>query len=216
MHQRHQAVTVAALVLGVLTTPLVACGSVQNGGQGAPWKTAPQVDTRTAAQQDSALGMRRVASVADTTLQGVLGLTDDSFAGTVTVVSPGLLLPPPRRGQSMLRSVLDKRTRAETHQVYVSVQYSSQNWAFWNSAAGENAGPLEFVGISRDVVSCDAGGYCTHRETFGATIPAETLRRNPEYRVRFYAQNGDTMTVRVGAAQVGPVLAALDSLKRGH
>ena len=111
-----------------------------------------------------------------------------------------------------LRSFVDRRTGETAHQLYVSDSYfgAERDW----SAARDSAGsPLQFVKISHDEISCDAG--CSYVEEFAAILPESELRASPGgLAVTFISPSGDEKTIVISGDRIAAQLAAIDA-RRG-
>ena len=111
-----------------------------------------------------------------------------------------------------LRSFVDRRTGETAHQLYVSDSYfgAERDW----SAARDSAGsPLQFVKISHDEISCDAG--CSYVEEFAAILLESKLRASPGgLAVTFISPSGDEKTIVISGDRIAAQLAAIDA-KRG-
>jgi hypothetical protein len=108
-----------------------------------------------------------------------------------------------------LRSFVDLRTGEAAHQLYVSDSYfgAERDW----NAARDNAGrPLQFVQISSDEISCDAG--CSYVEEFAAILPESELRASPGgLAVTFLSPSGDEKTIVISGDRIAAQLAAIDA-----
>ena len=100
-------------------------------------------------------------------------ITDDKFEPRITVVSPAAQAGP---GEVfMLRSYVDKQTKAVTHQLYAEIDYQAPDWRFYNAAYDDRTHEHEFIAIEQKVGECLAPslltpGGCEHIETFGASL----------------------------------------------
>lgn len=138
-------------------------------------------------------------------------VTGTSFEPRWTVVSPSGRAYDAEGVLFVLRSWVDRRSKAVSHQLYVQHRYRA-DWKFWQSANDEGAKALKFSSISRDVGSC-ARSTCEHTESFGVDVADSVIRLNPNgYSVKFYAKNGETMIVQINAAQMRAQFSAIDSL----
>lgn len=113
-----------------------------------------------------------------------------------------------------LRSFMNKKSGQVAHQLYVSDHYDGY-WEIWSRANSEDAQPLEFVSISRDVVYCGSGyAGCSLSEVFGAFIPDTDLRTHQDgYSVKFYAKSGKQMVIRLSSEQIRKQLKAIDDFQ---
>lgn len=144
-------------------------------------------------------------------LQSTTQVTGSQFepASTVTGIERNLCT-----GQAScrysLRSFVPKNGARASHQLYVDVFYTG-NWAFFESASADAATPLTFTTVGTSDVDCSSA--CLYQETFGAAIPDSTLRaRSAGYAVKFYARNGQTLTVPLDSVQIHAQLRVVDSL----
>jgi len=112
---------------------------------------------------------------------------------------------------SLLRSFIDTRTGETVHQLYVEDSYpgAERNWNAARLAAG---GPLRFVPISKNEITCDAG--CSHAEEFAASLPDALLRANPQgFTVVFTARTGIERIVAVPGDLIAKQLAAVTAAR---
>jgi hypothetical protein len=85
------------------------------------------------------------------------------------------------------------------------------SWIYWNGANSKDAQPLAFVSLKRRVDSCGSYSGCLYEEVFGATIPDATLKAHRDgLSVKFYAQTGKEMVIRLSANQIAQQLRAID------
>jgi hypothetical protein len=69
---------------------------------------------------------------------------------------------------------------------------------------------LQFVQISRDEISCDAG--CSYVEEFAAILPESTLRASPGgLAVTFLSPSGDEKTIVISGDRIAAQLAAINA-----
>jgi hypothetical protein len=109
-----------------------------------------------------------------------------------------------------LRSWVHKTTGHVQHQLYVADSYEG-SWALWNAANSQTAQSLEFIPISRKVVSCGAYSRCSYAEDFAVTIPDAMLREHQDgLAVKFYAKSGREMVLKLTARQIRRQLMAID------
>jgi len=108
-----------------------------------------------------------------------------------------------------LRSFLDRRTGAATHQLYVSDSYFGTERG-WNAARDSAGTQLPFVPVSRDEIACE--DRCSYAEEFAATLPDGEMRANPNgVTVTFAARSGAEKIVRISGEQIAAQLAAVDA-----
>ena len=108
-----------------------------------------------------------------------------------------------------LRSFLDRQTGQTAHQLYVAASYdgAERDWDKARDAAGD---ALAFTHIRTDKITCDDG--CSYAEEFAAAIPEPELRTSKDgLAVTFAAHSGQTMTIRLSAAEIAAQLAAVDA-----
>lgn len=149
-------------------------------------------------------------------------IKDDEFESSIRLTGKeNLLGAAPRSGDIdrkfstyLLRSWIDKKTGSETHQLYVSHYYSGE-WIFWHRASAADVGPLEFVSISRKVITCGRYLGCSYVEVMGATIQNEILVKSVAsgLRIKFFARTGEEMVVTVPADQIAAQIAAINKSK---
>lgn len=112
-----------------------------------------------------------------------------------------------------LRSFLDQQTGQTAHQLYVAASYDGAE-RDWDEAHDASGNALVFTHIRTDEIACDDG--CSYAEEFAATISEPELRASPNgLAVTFAAHSGQTMTVRLTAAEIAAQLAAVDA-QRGR
>ena len=108
-----------------------------------------------------------------------------------------------------LRSFVDLQTGEAAHQLYVSDSYFGAERR-WNAARDSAGSPLQFVQISRDEISCDAG--CSYVEEFAAILPESELRASPGgLAVTFLSPSGDEKTIVISGDRIAAQLAAIDA-----
>jgi hypothetical protein len=108
-----------------------------------------------------------------------------------------------------LRSFLDRRTGAATHQLYVSDSYFGAERG-WNAARDSTGAQLPFVPVSRDEIICETA--CSYVEDFAAALPEGKLRRSTEgLAVTFVASSGDKKTILISGERIAAQLAAVDA-----
>ncbi len=111
-----------------------------------------------------------------------------------------------------LRSFLDRRTGASTHQLYVSDSYFGAERG-WNAARDSAGTQLPFVPVSRDEIACDTS--CSYVEEFAATLPERELRASAEgLAITFVAPSGDKKTIFISGGRIAAQLAAVDAKRR--
>jgi hypothetical protein len=112
-----------------------------------------------------------------------------------------------------LRSFLNKTSGKVTHQLYVSNFYDG-SWVIWTNANGEDAQPLEFSSLSREVLSCASSPGCLYTEDFVAVIPDTTLKTHQDgYSVKFYAKTGKEMVITLTPNQIAQQLKAIEDFQ---
>lgn len=139
-----------------------------------------------------------------------VAIEDSQFEPTITIRGTEQRFNGSAFNDLFLRSWVAKSDGEVSHQIYVLDHYSG-DWKFWSRANSQDATPLEFTQISRDVGSCSAG--CDFWESFGVTVADSTLRSHRTgYAVKVYARSGDSMVLTVTGDQIAAQLAAVDSL----
>ena len=110
-----------------------------------------------------------------------------------------------------LRSFVDRRTGETAHQLYVTDSYFGAERG-WNAARDSAGGPLPFVAIGHDEISCDAG--CAYVEEFAANLPESLMRASPDrLAVTFSSRSGDKKTIVVPGDRITAQLAAVDATR---
>lgn len=108
-----------------------------------------------------------------------------------------------------LRSFVDLQTGEAAHQLYVSDSYFGAERG-WNGARDSAGSPLQFVQISHDEISCDAG--CSYVEEFAAILPETKLRASPGgLAVTFLSPSGEQKTIVISGDRIAAQLAAIDA-----
>jgi len=108
-----------------------------------------------------------------------------------------------------LRSFVDLQTGDAAHQLYVSDTYIGAERG-WNAARDSAGSPLQFVQISHDEISCDAG--CSYVEEFAAILLESKLRASPGgLAVTFLSPSGDEKTIVISGDRIAAQLAAIDA-----
>jgi hypothetical protein len=70
---------------------------------------------------------------------------------------------------------------------------------------------LEFIAVSREVVSCRSSVGCSYSENFAVAIPDSMLREHQDgLEVKFYSKAGREMVLKVTARQIRMQLKAID------
>jgi hypothetical protein len=106
-----------------------------------------------------------------------------------------------------LRSFVDLQTGEAAHQLYVSDSYFGAEQG-WNGARDSAGSPLQFVQISHDEISCDAG--CSYVEEFAAILPESKLRASPGgLAVTFLSPSGEEKTIVISGDRIAAQLAAI-------
>jgi len=110
-----------------------------------------------------------------------------------------------------LRSFVDRRTGETAHQLYVTDSYFGAERG-WNAARDSAGGPLPFVAIGHDEISCDAG--CAYVEEFAANLPESLMRASSDrLAVTFSSRSGDKKTIVVPGERVTAQLAVIDATR---
>lgn len=139
---------------------------------------------------------------------------DDKFSASATFNGPKKAVNPFGGTARMwnIRAWIDKKTGAVTEQLYVDTSYLGY-WRFWETAADDQAEPLEVVAIDRTVLDCTGG--CLYSETVGVTLPIDYVRKHAAtgFQIKINAKSGDYLILDVGADQIQPVLNAMDVYK---
>jgi hypothetical protein len=166
-------------------------------------------------QRDSAYAAldKQNDSLFNTPLRTALVVEEDRYRGEARVLGPELRPAENERATFFLRSWVNLVSGSISHQLYVKNRYSGR-WRFYQSANGEDASPLAFSEIRRDLGTCSPYG-CSHVEQFGAGLPDSLVRARASsgYAVKFQAKDGATLLLAVTPAQIAKQLKAVDSVK---
>jgi hypothetical protein len=138
---------------------------------------------------------------------------DDQFSQQVEIFGWGLY-ENPFGGifrEWRLRSFVDKRTHAVSHQLYVDVHYDDE-YQYFTTAADDTARELAVIPIDGSDMCPRID--CTHFETIGVAVDDATLRARAAqgYRVKLSARRGSTLILALSPTQIGLQLAAIDRL----
>lgn len=154
--------------------------------------------------------------------QPMVQIKDDQFERSATIVGIDVVtgLNDENYHRYFLRSWVDKQTFAVTHQLYVNLHYRG-DWKFFRSVSSQDAKPLKFIRVRRDVITCRESGYygCWHVEDFGAIIDHRTLQehRDVGYSVKFHSRfAGDELIIAVSSEQIQRQLDAVESYVKGY
>jgi hypothetical protein len=153
----------------------------------------------------------------------------DDDPRTVSFVGPAEDINPLIGGyqQWRLRSRVNTSSHRVMHQLYVETNTFDRRG--WNSAWDEGARRRRVVRIASSAPGCRrkrGGGrhrrvdddlVCRYDETVGVTLDDAFVRANASgFRIEMTARSGDDLTLDVSAAQIAPVLSAIDAyLQRG-
>lgn len=137
------------------------------------------------------------------------------FSPTVTVVGWDAA----QAAYGLRATVRRDGTLVRDHQLYVNVDYFI-DWrnftrARWHAFTGnETFGrPLQFVGLFRDVHSCDGDRGCSPYESLRARVPDKFLRSSHDsIEVRIYGRSGSEEVVAIGGGVIAAYLATVDSV----
>ncbi len=145
-------------------------------------------------------------------------IEDDEFSPQATVV--GVSLTENTVGGVLrkwfLRSFVDKRSHAVTHQLYVNLSYNGDRMIF-NRAADDTATPLPVVRIDRSTFYCDRKvDVCTRTETIGVELSDAELRARAAsgFRIKISAHSGDALILPITPEMISLQLAAVDNLRQ--
>jgi len=152
----------------------------------------------------------------------VMRVNDDQFEQSIEVLGIDATwgLNSENYHSYFLRSWIDKRTVAVTHQLYVTLYYQG-NWRFFESASSQDAKPLTFVSIRRHVITCEESRVlwrpdgCQLVEDFVAIIDHETLRKHRDsgYSVKFRSRSaGDEIIVNLSPDQIRNQIGMVESI----
>lgn len=155
-----------------------------------------------------------LALVVTTQAVAQVQVEDDKFSASATITGAKKAINPFGGTFRMwnIRAWIDKKTGEVTEQLYLETSYLG-HWRFWQTAADDQADPLEVVAIDRSVDDCT--GMCSYSETVGVTLPNDYVRRHAAtgFQVKVSAKSGDSLILDVGADQIQPVLNAIDAYK---
>jgi hypothetical protein len=148
-----------------------------------------------------------------------VSIEESQFEPTIRFVSASIRIEGASRFSGLrnrtwlLRSWLDRRSGAVTHQLYVSDIYRDHSWWFWTRANDDSARALRFVSIDREVISCAGGGGCSYSEVYGASLDDASLRASVSrgLSVKFYARNGEEHVVSIPADVLRAQFEAIDA-----
>jgi hypothetical protein len=149
---------------------------------------------------------------AETAAPGVVTARQDLSSRFVAFVGPKAQHAPPflnipETNFYCLRSFFDRRTGETAHQLYVSDSYLGAE-RDWKAARDSTGSPLQFVEISRNEISCDAG--CSYAEEFAAILPESKLRASPGgLSVTFLSPSGEEKTIVISGDRIAAQLAAI-------
>lgn len=156
------------------------------------------------------LGCANNQPPANPTIQGI---DDDKFSTSVRILGYSLYENPLSGDfkQWFLRSFIDKKTKAISHQIYLTIGYID-NSRYYKNATDENANILKTIHISSDVGSCSGG--CSIHEVVGIEIPDQYLRDHAAtgFDVKISAQTGDSLVFHVSTTQINLQLNAATQL----
>lgn len=96
-------------------------------------------------------------------------------------------------------TLIDKKTRAVSHDLIFKDYYRSNGWRFWDGASTSSAEQMKVVVLARDVLGCGSQA-CQHQEAISATFPAGSLERaaaGEKLQIRITAKNADPFFVTV-------------------
>lgn len=111
-----------------------------------------------------------------------------------------------------LRSWLDRRTGAATHQLYVSESYVGRR-RHWASARDAEGDPLPVAAIGSHKIACDPA--CSYSDDAAASLSDALLRKSRGgLAVTFTAEGGRQKMIVVPAAAVQAELAAVEAWRR--
>jgi hypothetical protein len=149
-------------------------------------------------------------------------VSDDQYSPQVTLVgttqrSNSLSFNPladtmSLTAQWLLRTFINKTTHVVTTQLYVVMEYQSGGWKFYNAASDDHAHPLEFVGISQNVSSCDSTiGKCNYTEIFAFSLDQKTLEHaaTAGYSVKVSAKDGESIILPLSPVQIQAQIEAI-------
>lgn len=147
-----------------------------------------------------------------------VAIEDDEFSPQATVLGVSLA-DRPFGGiyrTWFLRSFVDKRSHAVTHQLYVELSYDGDRMIF-NRAADDTATPLPVLRIDRSTLYCDRQiDFCTRAETIAVEVSDAELRARAAsgFRIKISAHSGDALILAITPQMIDLQLAAVDHLRQ--
>jgi len=141
---------------------------------------------------------------------------DDKFSTVMTVVGPyqktGFGFFDNGGMVWYLRSFVGKKDHVVAHQIYATIMYSGDDWAFFERAADDHAEPLKLDSIDRKVVSCVGGIVgCIYQEIVGVTVTEDELRARPEgFQVQVVGKSGLARVLDISPDQIQTQLDAVN------
>jgi hypothetical protein len=142
-------------------------------------------------------------------------ITDDQFSKEVVVFGWGNYVNNNPWGGIFrdwrLRSFVDKKTHAVSHQIYVDIHYDDE-YQYFNRAADDTARDLTVLLIDRS--SMCPRITCTHYETVGVDIDDAALRARAAQgiQVKLSARRGSSFVMTLSPEQIALQLAAIDRI----
>ena len=108
-----------------------------------------------------------------------------------------------------IRSQIDKKTGALSHQLYVTFGYRG-DWRFYERASDEDAKNLETTMIDRNVVDC-SGYSCSFDETVGVEISNANLKAHARngYSIKIYSHSGDAEILKLSPFMIQKQFATI-------
>ena len=145
-------------------------------------------------------------------------IQDDNFSPSATFIGPAQSINPFGGTYRLwrLRSWVNKANGRVDHQLYVDTNYmwGRRGWAYAND---DNAGEHRVVQIAHSASNCrgrDKAG-CVYYETIGVDLDDAFVRRRADgFQIKLTARSGDELILDVNAAQIAPVLEAIDAYQQ--
>ncbi len=151
------------------------------------------------------------AEIADKDLK-IQSIEDDKFSSFITVNGSSVDAKHKffdlEKENWSIRSVVNKKSGAVAHQLYVNFTYFG-SWSWFDYASDEDAKELVVTRIASDVFTCEAG--CMLRETVGIALDESVLRLKMQsgYEIKVSAKNGQSHIIKVTSEQIRAQLLAL-------
>ena len=141
----------------------------------------------------------------------IRSIEDDQFSKNVVINGAEVYVNPfgGTFRSWFIRSWVDKKTHAVSHQLYVDISYIGQ-WEFFSFAADDTAKTLDVTKINSKVGDCFGG--CSLSETIGISLDDSILRSRVTngYQIKVSAKSGDSLILPISPEQIRLQMAAVD------